>query len=197
MYKANCETLKPGSVLKYRFLSGGKPLAYQDGMGLLQNDAVFRSLLIEQLRESPFSAFKWETPPVFSGNKNQPFEFVLVNSPGLARPPDTAVFSEYFTSNENDSGVLTIKNLGGDALMIVPAPLTKPKAYTHLGEFVRHAPDSQIHSLWQCVGFNVEQLISHKPLWLNTAGGGVAWLHVRLDSRPKYYAHIPYKKSPV
>ncbi|MGI9175867.1 MAG: DUF6940 family protein [Rhodothermales bacterium] len=27
-------------------------------------------------------------------------------------------------------------------------------------------------------------------MWLSTAGGGVSWLHVRLDSRPKYYAAV-------
>ena len=32
------------------------------------------------------------------------------------------------------------------------------------------------------------------PIWLNTAGGGVAWLHIRLDHRPKYYRYLPYKK---
>ncbi len=29
--------------------------------------------------------------------------------------------------------------------------------------------------------------------WLNTEGGGVAWLHVRIDQRPKYYHYAPYK----
>jgi len=31
------------------------------------------------------------------------------------------------------------------------------------------------------------------PTWLSTAGGGVAWLHVRLDTRPKYYRYNPYR----
>ncbi len=38
-------------------------------------------------------------------------------------------------------------------------------------------------------------MIGHTPLWLSTAGGGVAWLHVRLDSRPKYYGYSPYKTA--
>ena len=32
------------------------------------------------------------------------------------------------------------------------------------------------------------------PTWVSTAGGGVAWLHVRLDSAPKYYTHRPYTR---
>jgi hypothetical protein len=34
--------------------------------------------------------------------------------------------------------------------------------------------------------------VSTTPVWLSTAGAGVAWLHVRLDDRPKYYSHRPY-----
>lgn len=31
------------------------------------------------------------------------------------------------------------------------------------------------------------------PIWLSTSGLGVYWLHVRLDTRPKYYNHDEYK----
>jgi len=32
--------------------------------------------------------------------------------------------------------------------------------------------------------------------WLSTSGLGIAWLHVRLDERPKYYTHAPYRSPP-
>lgn len=31
-------------------------------------------------------------------------------------------------------------------------------------------------------------------VWLSTNGVSTAWLHVRLDSRPKYYHYLPYRK---
>lgn len=34
--------------------------------------------------------------------------------------------------------------------------------------------------------------VGTRPVWLSTAGAGVAWLHVRLDDRPKYYSYRPY-----
>jgi hypothetical protein len=34
-----------------------------------------------------------------------------------------------------------------------------------------------------------------KPVWLSTAGGGVSWLHVRLDDQPKYYGFEPYRHA--
>ena len=33
---------------------------------------------------------------------------------------------------------------------------------------------------------------SQRRLWMSTEGSGVPWLHVRLDSRPKYYKHHEY-----
>jgi hypothetical protein len=38
----------------------------------------------------------------------------------------------------------------------------------------------------------MQQRVSASPLWLSTAGMGVSWLHLRLDSRPKYYRHRSY-----
>jgi hypothetical protein len=38
--------------------------------------------------------------------------------------------------------------------------------------------------------------VGERPIWLNSAGAGAAWFHVRLDLSPKYYSHRPYKSRP-
>ena len=85
------------------------------------------------------------------------------------------------------------ENLGKDAILVVPSPLGSEPAYSHLAAFIRYAPENQRHLLWRIVGQTVQNEISARPLWVSTAGGGVDWLHVRLDSRPKYYGYAPYK----
>ncbi len=38
----------------------------------------------------------------------------------------------------------------------------------------------------------------HRLEWVTAvlaAGLGVAWLHIRLDDRPKYYRHAPYARA--
>jgi len=77
--------------------------------------------------------------------------------------------------------------------------------YGHLANFVRGAPDVQIAKLWNLVAETLEEQLMggagaavagaaiDRPLWWSTAGTGVAWLHFRLDSRPKYYQYRPYK----
>jgi hypothetical protein len=59
--------------------------------------------------------------------------------------------------------------------------------------FVRNAPEAQKHALWSIVGKVMEEELGPAPIWLSTAGAGVSWLHVRIDRKPKYYGHAPYR----
>jgi len=153
-------------------------------------DPAFRALFSDTLAGSPHQAFRWETPAVTTATMSQPFEFVLLDSPALLRRPDPEPFAEHFGGAD---GVVAFRNVGGDALLIVPCPLAAPTAYGHLAAFVRGAPARQQHTLWQTVADAMAQRIGSTPVWLSTAGGGVAWVHVRLDDRPKYYAFPPYR----
>ena len=65
--------------------------------------------------------------------------------------------------------------------------------YPHLAAFLRGAGKQQVRELWRRRAQEMLRSIGERPVWLSTAGGGVAWLHVRLDSRPKYYSHAPYR----
>jgi hypothetical protein len=168
------------------------PATFADIVQAWREDAAFRSLFSRLLAEAPFAAFRWETPPVTSSTVVGEFEFVILDSPALARQPDPEAFAEHFES-ATDKGVIVIPNLSGDAIMIVPCPLAAPSCYGHLAAFVRGAPDWQQQALWQAVGESMERRIGSLPVWLSTAGGGVSWLHLRLDDRPKYYAFDPYR----
>ena len=168
----------------------GKPATCADVLEGWQSDAVFRTMYNDLLVGAPFAAYRWETPPLTLNTMSRPFEFVLLNSPSLARTPDTEAFAEYF----RESSVVELSNLGGDAILLVPRPKTDSSAYTHSASFVREAPELQRHSLWQLVGNAMSRRVGPKPVWLSTAGGGVAWLHVRLDDRPKYYGFGPYRQ---
>lgn len=75
---------------------------------------------------------------------------------------------------------------------MAPYPEHENSAYAHLAKFVRNAPDRQTHEIWRVVAEALEGHIGTAPVWLSTAGLGVYWLHIRLDSRPKYYRHRPY-----
>ena len=172
---------------------GKKALSFHEVIDLWCDSHEFRFCFTEQLSQSCFEAFFWETLPVTNQTSNCPFEFVLIEGLALLRrQPDPSPFQSQFSSHASQE-VLAFPNLGGDAILVVPKPLTDASCYTHLASFLRKAPESQVDALWRSVGLAMRKRISSAPTWLSTAGLGVSWLHLRLDSRPKYYRHDPYK----
>ncbi len=169
----------------------GRPATTHEVLLAWRDDRAFRTRFNAALADSPFSAFRWETPPVTTAILAQPFEFVLLDSPSLTRRPDSQAFADHFSQRMN---VVEFPNLGKDAILIVPCPIAAPAAYIHLASFVREAPEHQQHALWRLVGEAMERRLGAKPVWLSTAGAGVPWLHVRLDDRPKYYGYAPYRR---
>jgi hypothetical protein len=175
-------------------LWNGEPASVRSALDMLRSNELFRSELIAVLAESPFAAYFWETPPVTKSSFDQPFEFVLSDAHALAKAaPDTGAFQEHFERDDDHDGVVVFENLGRDATLVVPCPLVRDEAYVHLAAFLRGAPAAQSHALFRCVADEVLRRVSDQPLWVSTAGMGIYWLHVRLDSRPKYYRHVPYK----
>ena len=52
------------------------------------------------------------------------------------------------------------------------------------------------HSIFRFHGGQaIRENLGPIPRWLSTAGLGVPWLHLRLDTRPKYYQYGPYKNA--
>ena len=180
--------------LRFAVDRDAQPASFADVLRAWQDDAGFRSLFNAQLADAPYTAFRWETPPVTDTTIIRPFEFVLLDSPGLARHPDPEAFSEHFGA-ASEEGIVVFPNLGRDAIMVVPSPLTLHSDYGHLAAFVRKAPKAQWHALWRSVGQAMSRRMGSRPVWLSTAGGGVSWLHVRLDDRPKYYGYKPYRQG--
>lgn len=194
MWNVDIEVLNTGRTRKLSIRRKEQPISYEQTLTYWQNDTEFRSFFIDLLSEAPFPAYFWETPPLTTATVQRPFEFVLVDSPPLAdAQPDPRDFETHFATVEAYAETATFSNLGKDAFLVVPCPRAPRSAYPHLAAFSRLAPASQQQALWHAVGAAVEQRLSLHPLWVSTSGLGVSWLHVRLDSRPKYYTFAPYR----
>ncbi len=173
------------------------PLTHAAVHAGLANDGQLLDALIEALLQAPLSAAFWECAPT-RGAADQPWQCVLVDAPALARlRADPAAFADHLHDGEDTPEVRTFDNLGGDAVLVAPcrdAGLDAP----HLLAFLRSAEPLQAHALWQAVGRAALAWRAERPdpLWLSTSGLGVPWLHVRLDVRPKYYTHGPFRRNP-
>ena len=193
MFDARIEVLD-ATTRKVSIMREAAPLAYGEVLRLWRDDAAFRTLFIAVLAETPYRAYRWETPALNTANARRAFECVLLATPRLAKTGDPATFAAHL-DNSDKADIVTFENLGGDALLIVPSARGPLHSYGHLAAFSRLAPARQNHALWQAVGYAMGQRLRAQPVWLNTAGAGVPWLHVRLDERPKYYGFEPYRED--
>ena len=171
-------------------------LSFGDLFNLLENSTDFACWFGETLASFDFEAFFWELPSLTTGTLGNDAEFVIIDSAPLSRlRPDPVPFASQFALQQG-ADVITFPNLGGDALLIVPIQIGSVDSYPHLATFLRTAPRSQVSSLWQVAARAVRESLSSTPRWLSTAGLGVSWLHLRLDTHPKYYSFSPYKTAP-
>lgn len=194
MWRLETNVEKPNTVWKYHLFDDDTPVSFEQVIQLWQSNIQFIEWFVQQIVVHELLAVRWETPMVFSGNLERQFEFVIIKSPGLDRPANAMAFSEQIKSAGNET-VIAFQNLGKNATLVVPTPSQKSSDYCHLISFLRNACRAQIIELWQRVGLEMDKRVSDVPVWLNTAGGGVPWLHLRLDDRPKYYTHIEYREE--
>ena len=191
MFSAAIQTVYTGTD-NYLLISDQDVLNYDQVIEHCLSNESFRTFFIQTLIDSPYLTYRFETPPLSTQNRFKPFEFVLIDSPWLDRPQDSVLFEEHFQDND-EKQVVVFNNLGGDATLIVPTPVNEQVNYAHFAAFLRTAADSQKDQLLLTMVRTLVDALNEKPIWLSTAGGGVDWLHIRLDKRPKYYAHQPYR----
>jgi hypothetical protein len=136
---------------------------------------------------------------------------------------DGSAFSEHLATPppppplaDNNVGQFRVfENLGRDAWLVSPPDIVdrsmSPNTMAHLASFIRGAPDSMKLQLFSALGRTLSREISGHdsglgaadgggertggliPLWVNTEGSGVPFLHVRIDRRPKYIHYEPYR----
>jgi len=189
-----------GHTVRYRLTRDGAPVSWAETVTELAGGGELPDTLTRVLAAAPWPGCFWECPPVAADTAAAPFEMVLVEAAALDR---VGVDQSAFASQLGPVGSLardpvgSFANLGGDARLVVPAPWpgTPAAAYAHLVRFCRLAGTEQTGALWREVSAQLTAWWSSRPapVWLSTSGLGVAWLHVRLDSRPKYYTHAPYR----
>eukprot|EP00047_Mylnosiga_fluctuans_P020181 m.89502 g.89502 ORF g.89502 m.89502 type:complete len:202 (+) comp8416_c0_seq3:147-752(+) len=122
--------------------------------------------------------------------EDSPAEFMLVPAPALATiAVDRHTFASKFNSLPADVTVTTVRNLGGDANLVIPRP-TPSVSYRHLLEFLQAAPREELIAFWRECARNWQP-----RSYMSTSGLGVYWLHMRFDTYPKYYQTREYVES--
>lgn len=160
----------------------------------LRDDPSFRASIADILRSSAFAGYFLELPVIAPFTRHLPSELVLVESAAVAGlRANSAPFANLFAQDSAD--ILVSPSLAGDSTLVIPRPEPGVDA-AHLARFARTARPERLDALLRawgqaCVAWN------ERPMWLSTSGLAVYWLHLRIDPRPKYYAHLPYRDERV
>ena len=193
-WQSSCAEIPGQSAKRLTLRSNGRAVTFREVVDRWNADESFRSFFLAVLRLTPFTGFFWELPPLEKDTLERPYEHVVLEGNLLEQiSPDPAAFLSLLSAVSEP--VAAFPNIGGDAILVVPKPLAGAATYGHLGAFLRTAPEKQQHALLQTLGRATEDSLQQPSsrLWISTAGLGVPWLHVRLDSRPKYYRYQPYR----
>lgn len=119
MWSVQCERLDEYDGLRYRVEFDAVPASFRDVADAWRNDADFCHWFNDLLAAVSSKAFRWETPAVTRDiAERQQFEFVVLDSPDLARRPDRTAFAEHFEGADGDA--VAFANLGADALLVAP-----------------------------------------------------------------------------
>ena len=178
-----------------RFVEDRANLTWRDILDRWESDDAFCAAFTNALIEAPMPAYFWETAALTRDSADQPFECVLKHASELTRlRADASPFAVQLAAAQGD--VIAFGNLGGDADLVVPRDRGEGVDYAHLASFLRTAQPDQVRALWRHIALSARPwLARQQTCWISTSGLGVSWLHVRLDARPKYYSHAPYRNA--
>jgi len=192
MWQAQRQTIRADWGETLTLAQDGRALSVTGVIAGWRDDAAFRDAFIAALAATRWPAFFWEMPPLAPATLSDPFECALIRSEALARMrANDRDFAEHLRGAE---AVAVFPNLGGDALLVAPNKIVDADCYGHIAAFLRSAPREQQHALFRTLALEIEQRLAASPqrFWVSTSGLGVPWVHVRLDSYPKYYQYRRY-----
>ncbi len=183
---------KTDNEVKFNIFQKGGKLDFKSVFELWAVDSEFVKFYWESLLDISFTAFYWEHPAITNESLSKPYECSIIKSTPLETlSANESAFKDYLYKQEP---IHDFENLGKDARLVVPSKKSNQEIYSHFGKFLRHAEYEQVLALFNRIGSVIMPEIANKQcVWLNTAGLGVIWLHVRMDTKPKYYKSQDYK----
>jgi len=192
----NYKSKKDGDAYVLTFTRNKVEITWRKFISLCKaNNLSFVIIIKEAILRTKFETIYFNCPPVTKADLDQVFNVAILNAPALRSvTTDVHTFADKFI---DQNMVTSFENLNGDCLMVCPVPLEDQpeEIYSSLGPFIRSARIEQQIAFWGLVASDLETVISIRKVWMNTAGTGVSFLHLRLDSRPKYYEYRKFMNS--
>jgi hypothetical protein len=179
-------------------------MTWKQVLDKLENERAFALYFSQQILNDAgnnMEGFVWRTTPTSlktCGIDLYAHEFV--NAPFLVnRRLDAVTYKEYFDKAKRGGELaVAFKNTaplsdGLTSMLVSPTPsIPENSNFNMLASFLRDKSitDDYKVAFWKKVAQTAVGLMTTdplKPIWVNTHGGTVHWLHVRIEQTPKYY----------
>lgn len=175
------------NLFQFFFMENNNILLWKNVINLWKNH-LFIDFFTEAILSCNMDNFFWECPSISLLNINtQPFTCFIIKCNAVIKTANKKAFEEYFNTSKR---IVHFYNKDKSALLIVPKHLNNypEKAYINISNFLKYSPKYQLYQLFNEISKDLcIELKNNKCIWLNTHGLGVYWLHIRLDTYPKYY----------
>ena len=165
--------------------AGGTPASSEAVWTALTQEGKAREAFAAAMRWEGRPPFRIEFPPLSAETLGAAFSAVMLPSPSLDRRPDFSAFAG--PAAAAGGRVAAFPNLGGDALLVVPKPERPGSNFCHVQRFYTEASPGLRAEFTRVLAERVLDRCGRETVWLNAAGAGVPWFHMRLDRGPKYY----------
>lgn len=171
---------------------------------LLTTTIANKQKKLNELSGAKIHGFYWECVPVSKATLAKPFEFVLIPCK-FTEPFNIKSFHDKKERFNNSEKAISFKNLKKDADLIIPTiPTnqhnTSATAFQHfrqIGSFMLEEDKQRSTALWQQVARTFKDQLNNinpdHPIWMSTDGRGEPWLHIRLDTKPKYTKYVEFR----
>lgn len=104
-------------------------------------------------------------------------------------------FKDTFDLTNKKKHCVAKPNLGKDSILVVPT-LENSKEFTNLFFFMKNASLEKQKALWKKVAKEVKKMLKkYDRVWVNSSNLGIHYLHVRIDTKPKYYEDSELTKT--
>lgn len=125
-------------------------------------------------------------------------EFRIIETNAFTKAvKNPSTYKSHFDAQCSKAAAAVFPNPDNTSMLVSPCPTAELEG-THVKVFMSSATLEQRNGLLKVVGKELLDQIGKggdKAVWLSTSGLGVSWLHVRFDTKPKYYTTLEYKKT--
>lgn len=190
-----------GGTCTLRVNVDGKPATVGQAMRLLATSTFstpFAEAILqaqEHARTGDAEGVFFECVPVSADTvETMPFECAIITTHLFDGCKEN---SRPFRRHLKNSGTVAVfQNIGRDATLVCPVHRDSDHGpFGHLTEFLKNSTPYQRRVFWNTVGqtyLEIIELRGSQLTYLSTSGTGVAYLHMRIDERSKYFHYPPY-----